>query len=377
MLLNRLRIADFRNHRATDIECPDGTLLLLGDNGAGKTTVLEAISMLCTSRSFVTRQDKGLIATGAEHFSLEGQFTASTRSRRNVKVEYPAEQRKHIEVDYAPLDAAAELIGMFPIVALSPQHRPITSGGPAERRAFIDFVISQVHHSYLEDLMTYRRVLKQRNTLLADAEGRLSAIAGVIDAWDQSLADSGVRILRKRAEFLAQFMPYVHRSMAGMIDEREAVDINYVGSCGADITSADAAGQYTAELLERRPSDLRRGVTSMGPHRDDLSIMLNGLDVRAQASQGQHKTVLIALKLAEYHFLDEHLDETPMLLLDDVFSELDDERLTRVLALTQGLGQTFITSANTNLLRALEVVQGAHHALRIESGNVVRLADVV
>ncbi|MCZ7554997.1 MAG: DNA replication/repair protein RecF [Bacteroidia bacterium] len=376
MLLNRLRIANFRNHSATDIDCPEGTLLLLGENGAGKTTVLEAISLLCTSRSFVTRQDKGLVAIGAQQFSLEGAFTTSTRSRRHVTVEYPLDQRKRIEVDFTPLDAASDLIGMFPLVALSPQHRPITSGGPAERRAFIDFVLSQVHHNYLEDLLTYRRVLKQRNTLLAEADGRLSAIAGVIDAWDQALAESGVRILRKRAEFIGQYLPYVHQSMSGIIEGRESVDINYVGSCSADITSGDAAAQYLTELIERRPSDLRRGVTSMGPHRDDLSIMLNGLDVRAQASQGQHKTILIALKIAEYHYLDEHLDETPLLLLDDVFSELDDARLDRVLALTQGLGQTFITSAHTSLLHVLDGAPGDHHALRIESGGVYRLADV-
>ncbi len=377
MILNRLRIADFRNHTATDIDCPDGSLLLLGDNGAGKTTVLEAISMLCTSRSFVTKQDRGLIAAGAESFAVEGEFTAATRTRRHVRVQYPSEQqRKRIDVDYAPLDGVSDLIGMFPLVSLSPQHRPITSGGPAERRSFIDFVISQVHHTYLEDLITYRRALRQRNTLLAEADGRLSAIAGVIDAWDHSLADSGVRILRKRADFIAQFMPYFQRSMAGVIGEREIVDLSYSGSIRADLGAGDAVDRYLDELRERRPSDLRRGTTSIGPHRDDLAIMLNGLDVRAQASQGQHKTVLISLKLAEYHYLDEHLDETPILLLDDVFSELDDERLARVLALTEGLGQTFITSANMNLLRAFEPAQSSHHALRIESGSVYRLADV-
>lgn len=351
--------------------------MLLGENGAGKTTVLEAVSLLCTSRSFVTKHDRGLIATGAEGFIVEGEFTSSTRSRKHIHVEYPGEQqKKKIEVDYSSLESVSDLIGMFPLVALSPQHRPITSGGPAERRSFIDFVISQVHHSYLEDLMLYRRALRQRNSLLVEAEGRLSAIAGVIDAWDHSLAESGVRILRKRAEFIDLFVPYFQRSMLSVIGDREIVDMNYRGSMRMDPTAPDAVAQYAEELLEQRPSDLRRGSSGVGPHRDDLAIMLNELDVRAQASQGQHKTVLISLKLAEYHYLDEHLDERPILLLDDVFSELDDERLTRVLEHASGLGQTFITSANMNMLRAFEPARTIHHALRIDRGAVCTLADV-
>ena len=378
MILNRLRIADFRNHSRTEIECPDGTLLLLGENGAGKTTILEAVSLLCTSRSFVTKHDRSLIATDAVGgFVAEGEFTASTRTLKHVHIEYSREQqKKKIEVDYAPLDSVSDLIGMLPLVALSPQHRPITAGGPAERRSFIDFVISQVHHSYLEDLLLYRRALRQRNTLLADAEGRLSAIAGTIDAWDHSLAESGVRILRKRAEFIAQFVPYFQRSMRGVIGEREIVDMSYKGSLRMNPAEDDAIERYAAELREQRPTDLRRGTTTIGPHRDDLNIMLNDLDVRAQASQGQHKTVLISLKLAEYHYLDEHLDERPILLLDDVFSELDDIRLTRVLEHASGLGQTFITSANMNMLRAFEFAGSMHHALRIDQGAVCTLADV-
>jgi DNA replication and repair protein RecF len=377
MILDHLRVTDLRNHAATEIACPQGALLLLGENGAGKTTVLEAISLLCSSRSFVTRQDRGLIATGASGYRVEGEFTTLSQSKRHVRVQFSVDQqRKRIDVDHAPLESAADLIGLAPMVALSPQHRPITTGGPAERRSFIDFVISQAHRSYLDDLIAYRKTLRQRNALLAEAEGRVSAIAGIIDAWDQSLADIGVRILKKRATFIAEFLPYVHQAMRQVIDEDEMLTLRYESTVECDVRSADAVQQFIDELQRKRAGDLRRGSTAIGPHRDDLSIAMNGLDVRAQASQGQHKTILFALKLAEYRYIDEHLDERPILLLDDVFSELDDERLSRVLAVTEHLGQTFITSANNTLFRTLEAMRTRVEVLRIEHGRVYSLADV-
>ena len=375
MLLRRLVLEHLRNHARTDIACPEGVLLLVGENGAGKTSILEGISLLCMSRSFVTRQDRGLITTGEEAFQVDGEFEAASRSRRHVRLRYGGMQKKLVEVDYAPLETMAELIGQFPMVALSPQHRPITSGGPGERRAFLDFLLSQVQHSYLMDLLDYRRALRQRNALLAMAEGRLGALRGSLEAWDQALAESGVRILAARLRFIEKFLPYVREAMMDLVPEREVVDIAYAYGDG-DGAQRDGVEMYLRALQERLDSDVRRGSTSYGPHRDDVRIQLNDMDVRAQASQGQHKSVLIALKFAEFHYLDERLDERPVLLLDDVFSELDDERLGRVLAALRGMGQTFITTASRHVAQVFDAEDARNAVLRVEAGRVYHYAEV-
>ncbi|MCB2203940.1 DNA replication/repair protein RecF [bacterium] len=377
MILNRLRIIQLRNHGHTEIDCPEGTLLLLGENGAGKTTVLEAVSFLCSSRSFVSHQDRGLVQKDSDYFRLEGSFTSGGGSRREVSVTYTTDPgRKQIELDNTALPSSSDLIGQFPIVSLSPQHRPITSGGPGERRSFIDFIISQVQHRYLMDLLAYRRTLRQRNALLSDMERRPADIRATLEAWDASLAEVAVRIMQRRTAFIEEFIPYFQASMQGVIGDREQVTLRYRATADLDLRTSDAVAAYRSLLARRFQTDLRRGSTTVGPHRDDMDILLNGLDVRAQASQGQHKTVLIALKLAEHRYLDSHLDEAPILLLDDVFSELDDDRLAHVLELVEGVGQTFITSANAGTLQHFAGAHSRNLTLRIEAGKVSRLAEV-
>ena len=192
-----------------------------------------------------------------------------------------------------------------------------------------------------------------------------------LDREVNELLANGVRL-----RFIGEFTPYFEDAMRGVIGDREIVTLDYRSSVDIDPDADDAVARYLETLGGRLFSDMRRGTTSVGPHRDDMDILLNGLDVRAQASQGQHKSVLISLKLGEYRFLDAHLDEAPILLLDDVFSELDDDRLERVLHLVQGLGQTFITTANMNTLRFFSRNGGDNLTLRIDNGVVSQLAEV-
>ncbi len=348
-----------------------------GRNGAGKTTILEAVSILCTTRSFVIRQDRSILRKGAEAFFVEGEFMSGSGARKHVSVEYPGVQgRKRILVDYAALETTSDLIGQFPIVTLSPQHRPITAGGPVERRAFLDFVISQVHHSYLLDLLEYRRLLRQRNALLSEHHGSVSSLRPVLDPWDLAIAESAVRIIRRRMEFIDTFQPFFQRTMSEVIGDREIVSLRYGYAHRPEQSQDDPVAAYLESLRQRLEHDVRRKTTTMGPHRDELEMYLNDLEVRAQASQGQHKTVLISLKIAEFHYLNQRLDEVPILLLDDVFSELDDDRLDRVLQLVRGIGQTFITTANRAMLEFFPRTDSENRTFRIEQGKVLALAEV-
>lgn len=376
MILTRLRLTHVRNHRHSDIDCPRGIVLLWGENGAGKTSVLEAVSMLCTTRSFVTAQDRTVLARGEDALQLHGDFLTDNGVAHTVSLSYPGpNNRKTVLLDNAPLESASELFGRFPLVTLSPQHRAITSGGPSERRGFLDFVVSQVHHSYLLDLIEYRRVLRHRNALLGAHERATSALEAQLEPWDAALASCGARIMRKRAAFIIEYQPYFEDAMRRIVDGRELPTFRYRSSADVDPSSDGAAAAFRDALARALHGDVRRSTTSVGPHRDDLDILLNGMDVRAHASQGQHKTLLISLKAGEWFYLNDHLDERPMFLLDDVFSELDDERLTRILRILPALGQSFITTANQSILRHVPMIDGGRALYRVDAGSVCEYAE--
>ncbi len=373
MILTRIRFSNLRNHRKSELDCSQGIVLLWGENGAGKTSVLEAASMLCTTRSFVSAADRNIVRNGEADLRIEGKFQADTGVCHTVSLDYSCgTARKRVELDNAPLNAASELLGRFPIVTLAPQHRAITSGAPSERRAFLDFVVSQVSHSYLMDLMEYRRILKHRNALLAAHDTLNSRLRAEMEPWDCRMAETAVRIIRRRRAFIGEYQPYFVSAMRGMVGGREIPEFRYQQSIETDAAAGSAAGDLAEELAARLPHDHRRKTTTAGPHRDDLEMLLNGLDVRTHASQGQHKTLLISLKTGEWFYMADHLDERPVILLDDVFSELDDERLSRVLEIIPSLGQTFITTANQSIL---DRFAGDCALFRVEAGEVRLYAE--
>lgn len=347
MILESLKINNIRNHSYNEFSFPQNGILLWGENGAGKTAVLESISLLCTSKSFATNTDKSMIQTETDLCSVSGSLKATGGSRHTVKYTLPlGPGRRQILLDNAPLNSSVDLIGRFPVVALSPQYRSITNGGPSERRSFMDFVISQAHHSYLLDLVEYKKVVKHRNALLSDQECSAAQTRSLITPWDEQFSVLAVRIIRQRLEFVNSFLPIFQDAYHSVVPEREEPALRYVSTVDADLEQASASADVLEQLEKGFDYELRRRVTTIGPHRDDIEILINGMDARDCASQGQHKSLLIALKLGEYHYLTQRLDEQPILLLDDVFSELDNARLERIMDLIGSLGQTFITSAS-------------------------------
>lgn len=348
MRLLRVRLAGIRNHTNTDLPTTAGTVILAGPNGSGKTSILEAISLLCTSRSFVTRQDRTIVTHGASEFSVTGQFSDSISIAHDVRVKWNPLTGKTIDIDGSTCGSASELIGRFPLVTLSPVHRAIIAGGPAERRAFMDFLISQLHRGYLADLMDYRSALRGRNALLEQC--RLGAASGtVLDSWNAMLAPIAVRILRMRKQFLEDFQQYLQEAYAAIVEAGEDPELQLELSADTDDGDGGEGEKYLRILESRLQGDIQRGSTRVGPHRDDLAITLNGRDARTRTSQGQQKSLLIALKLAEYRYLADRLDEPPLLLFDDIFSEIDEPRLRGALAAAVRLGQTFITTVHNDL----------------------------
>jgi DNA replication and repair protein RecF len=317
MILSRIKLCNFRNHTATSIEFGNGINAFLGENGQGKTNILEAVSYLSLTKSFYASGDAEVIGIGGEAFDLEGTLVSDAGVHHQVRVACTRmPQEKKFLVNGTPPERLADVIGRFPVVVLSPENGSITFGGPAERRKFMDLTLAQVSGAYLEDILEYRKALRQRNRILADNRTRGSLPPGVIEPWTESLVVYGSRIAHRRALFAAEFRSHILNAYRSIMPEAEDPDIDYL--CGFE--------------------------TLAGPHRDDLRLTINAMDVQRFASQGQHKTLLVALKIAEYSYMRERHNETPMFLLDDVFSELDKARVHRILAFAGGLGQVMITT---------------------------------
>jgi DNA replication and repair protein RecF len=372
MIVTGIRLRNFRNHTDSTLEFGEGINALLGDNGEGKTNILEAVSYLSLTKSFYAATDGTVLQIGKEAFDLEGRIRSASGLNNVVRVVYsrmPGE--KLYEVNGSRPERLSSVIGRFPIVILSPENSAITFGGPVERRKFIDLVLSQVSPAYLEAVLEYRRVLKQRNRVLGDARARGTAVAALIEPWDVSLVRNGSVIVARRRAFVDEFATYVTRAYRELVEEGERPEIAYVSSClPPDGTDREEIERYmSGRLEERRSEEMRRGLTLVGPHRDDLGLAINGIPVQHYASQGQHKTMLVALKVAEFHFLSERSGERPIFLLDDVFSELDSHRASRILALASGLGQTMITTTDERAFRDAVVWDGKNRRYSVERGT--------
>ncbi len=352
MKLRDLVLTNFRNHTETRLECSPGINLITGPNGVGKTSMIDGLHVLSMSRSFISSSDQYLVKKGESGFHLKGQFEGEIRSSFKLECTYSRGSGKQFLVNESPLGRLADLIGMVPVVVLSPDDRKLTHEGPAERRAFFDAMISQVYKSYLNDLIEYRKIMKQRNRLLSTfrAPGGISSeqqMNILLEPWDEQLIESGARIIAKRTSVIEEFKIYLndaYRIMSGVKME-PSIEYRLTGDPVADPKQAE--DQFREALLEVRDRELERQITLAGPHRDDFLFYLDNMELRKFGSQGQHRLFAVALKLGELHFFRDKLEDLPVLLLDDVFGELDPAK-TEVLVnlLLEHKGQTFITAAN-------------------------------
>ena len=375
MFLNALRLRSFRAHDATEVSFAPKVNLLVGPNGAGKTNVLEAIHYLCLSKSFLTATDTYALRKGARFFELEGTFAGEQRHHVRVRLAYMPEEGKRLFVNGAPLERLALIVGSLPVVVFSPNDQVITSAGPEERRRFLDNILSQARPVYLDDLLKYRRALKQRNVVLARYHPGKQAL---LDSWDAELILLGSRVIARRLRFMAQFDRFLEAAYDRIEAVSERPTITYVSlpglAPGDDETAIEDHFRQQLQRVARRERE--RGRTLIGPHRDELVFRLNGFEVRRYASQGQHRTFGMALKLAQYFYLQDRLNEPPMLLLDDVFDNLDPQRATGFLELllSDAIGQSIITAARQQPFTGVVPFEhSAHRIIRIDAGQVQAL----
>jgi DNA replication and repair protein RecF len=375
--LQHLVIETFRNHEKTIVDCSPGVNLFLGNNGEGKTNILEGISYLCLSKSFYAANDTVVMNVNNNAFATTGRFISDGNIFYEVRVTFDKLQnQKKITVNKAKIDKASSLIGQFPVVILSPEQSSITSGSPSDRRHFVDFVVSQSSRTYLEYLIDYRRILKQRNKILSDMLFSHKENTSAIEPWNEKLVNIGAILIRKRTKFIEDFQSLVIDSYATLAGTAEQPVISYLPSfeCGAG-DGSEIEKFFHQALKECYQEERRNGYSLVGPHRDEFILQINKLDARNFASQGQHKTFLVALKLAEFFYLKERCNETPILLLDDVLSEMDGSRSQRLLEAIAELGQAFVTSTDERALNWMPIISSNPRKFFVKQGKIDRVED--
>lgn len=378
MKLEKLILHGFRNHDKTEFECSSTVNLFVGRNGQGKTNILEAIAYLSIGKSFFSAPDNNLVRRGNEGFILHGSFRSDSNVPYSVGIRYTEKEgnrKKEIRINNKEEDRVSALIGRSPVVLLYPEQHAITNGGPGERRRFMDLVLSQSHSRYFEMLTEYRRILRQRNTILTETKGPGPRVRDLLAPWDEQFLNYAVEITAFRYTFLTEIERYLQNNYALIVGEEETPSLRYDSVIPPDVISGDIYNKDAArEAFEASfANEVRYGTTVFGPHRDELILMINEMEVRKYASQGQQKSFLVALKISESQYLLEKRKEQPLILLDDLFGELDRERSRQVLNLTTGMGQTFVTSADETMGKTHYTSLNGHAEFVVQDGNILNV----
>ena len=397
MHLNQLVLRNFRNYVDCEIDFPGRVNLITGGNAQGKTSLLEAIYFLSTAKSHRAYPNDELVRHNESWFYLKGIIASNSDNDGAAPVEMTLEvsnqlqgqRRFKLNGDVQP--RLSQWMGQFKVVFFSPESLALVKGAPSDRRRFIDLLICQINAAYLKQLQDYQLVLKQRNELLKQIRGK-QASPEQLEAWDGLLVDHGLFIIQTRSRVLKQLQVYAEEKHAELTGEHERLELEYQPSpsLGESLISdqqssleescnrSEALMQFGRALDASRRVDILHGTTSVGPHRDNFSLVLEtqkqGLtlreDAKPYASQGQQRTIALTLKLSELEVIRHTTGKTPIVLLDDVVSELDDRRRAFLLDLLQRLNaQTFITSTQQEVL-AGEVDDCT--VLTIDSGSVLR-----
>jgi len=354
--LDRVWLSDFRSYTSAEVELAPGLTALLGDNGQGKTNLLEAVAWLATLGSFRGAPTDALVRRGAERAVIRAEGEREGR-KLLLEAELVPSGRNRVLVNRQSLKRARDLLGVLRVTVFSPDDLDLVKGGPAERRRFLDDALVASHPRYDALRSDVDKVLKQRNALLKGAGGRLDdSAAFTLDVWDAKLVESGGALAAARQELLGRLVPALSQTYDAVAHGPAEVTARYV----AEWEGPGLAGALAAA----RRDDVRRGVSTVGPHRDDVELGIGGMPARSHASQGEQRSLALALRLAAHHVITDVTGSAPVLLLDDVFSELDPDRSDALLEHLP-VGQTLLTSAS-----GLPPKADPERVLRIAGGTI-------
>ncbi len=337
MHLIRINCCDFRNLSHVEFEPKNGVNVICGKNGQGKTNLLESIFLLTGAKSFRSAKDRDLIKKGEEAASVDAEFFKENRTR-SMRLTV-SEKGRGISLAGDRQKKASSAAGEFCCVVFSPEHLMLVKGSPELRRRFIDTALFQLSPRYASCLKNYVKTVAQRNRLLKDSAFDRS-IYDMLDVYDEQISESAYEVIKYRKKFVKELLPIARETYRGISDDSESIGFRYQPTL-----RGETPDDLLLELRSLRQRDLRAGFCTAGPHRDDLEISLNDSDSRVFASQGQQRCIVLSLKLSEAKLMKMRLDEEPVLLLDDVLSELDEKRCGRLIEVMSG-SQAIITSCS-------------------------------
>jgi DNA replication and repair protein RecF len=368
MQIEKLLLVDFRSCAQVTLEPGPGINVLVGGNAQGKSTLLEAVYLLATSRSPRAGKDVELIRWGQEFATASVEVLREDRGEVGVEVSLSRTDRRVMRVNGVRRPRVADVVGQLNAVLFTTADLDIIRGEPSLRRRFLNLEISQVSPQYCHALLKYRRILEQRNRLLKSLRDCGGSVE-TLDAWNEQLIAVGARMMERRRTFTQDLGRHAQRIYQEIAGAGEDLEVRYLPSFPIE-AGEDIASLFRSRLEEVRQDELARGITLIGPHRDDLGFQVKGTDVRVFGSQGQQRSVALSTKLAEVELMRERVGEAPVLLLDDAGAELDEARRARLFDAVRESCQTLVTCTDEAMLPA-EMVRNAQR-YRVEEGRVAR-----
>jgi len=363
MRLEKLQLLNFKNYEEVNLNFPHRINVLVGKNGSGKTNLLDAIFYLSFTRSAFSTLDQQAILVGRSFFVAKGEFSKG-ENRTEISCSVQNGSKKVFREGLYEYQKLSEHIGKYPAILIAPDDVDLIKEGGEARRKFFDSIISQLDAKYLENLLAYNHILKQRNGYLkmSSERGEVDWIA--VESYDNALAKYGVQIFERRKDFINEFFPFFIKYYRFIVDENENAYIEYISELSAK--------DFYAGLTGARQRDLALQRTTFGIHRDDFQFVLKGGELKRFGSQGQQKSFVIALKLAQFEIVEKYKGTKPILLLDDIFDKLDDFRIAKLLELIKSdLGQLFITDARPDRTKGLlDHIHVEAFVFTIENGKV-------
>lgn len=366
MILSQISVLNYKNIRAANLSFSPNVNCLIGHNGEGKTNLLDAIYYLSFCHSSFTNIDSQVITHDQDFFVIEGNYLNETGDTENVYAGMKRGSRKHFRRNKKEYKRFSEHIGLIPLIFVSPHDSVLVDGGGEERRKLMDMVISQYDKRYLDALNSYNKALQQRNALLKMEQ---EPDPSLMDIWEKEMAEKGQVVFEKRSSFVEEFIPVFQNIYKKISGEKETVTLRY--------TSHGQRGDLLDVIQRDRLKDRIVGYSLHGIHRDDLEMQVGGYPLKREGSQGQTKTYMMALKLAQFDFLKRTASQTtPLLLLDDIFDKLDAHRVEHIVDMVSGgkFGQIFITDTNRDHLDEILRHSGKDYRLfQVEGGEFANI----
>jgi len=368
MYLQNLTLKNFRVFSDIDIAFKDGVNIISGPNGQGKTSILESIYYLALTRSFRSANDKNVMKYENEYFNINGKIIIDDKKNFNVMLSFSNKEKKQLYLNRKKIDKFSSFIGKIPCVLLTLNDLKLTMGFPANRRSFMDVLLSQISPVYLQNLKSYKKIVQHRNKFLSENLDKIDQ--NQLEAWNEQLIEYGSQIVRDRIKFVFFMNTNINEYYRKFSYLKESLDVDYISSFNVDLESdtlESIKNKFQDKLKKVKSIEIDKRTSIVGPHRDDMEFLKDNKSFKEYGSQGENKTLIIVLKILEWLYFTDQKEKKPLMLLDDIFGELDRFRIKGMLNFLDGIGQSFITTTLKDIFNDIS----SKNDIYLEKTNIV------